>query len=206
MISKRFKRMFTVKTASAALAVAMIAAVLAMFAGQASAAHKASGQAAMSCVAVLAAGNTIDVALSELVKDGTLTQVQADAVQAKIGGDAGAGAKACVGAALIKSAGVAEALQTLLGLDAKAIHADIKAGQSLTEIAASKQVDRATLVSTIEKALNTELDKLVASGKLSAARATTLKADIATRVETAVDAHHTGKTPRSATPAATPIT
>ena len=97
-------------------------------------------------------------------------------------------------------------MQTLLGMDAKTIHADIKSGQSLTEIAAAKGVNRPTLVMTIEKALDTEVDKLVADGKLTAARATTLKANIATRVETAVDAHRTAKTSGSATPAATPAT
>ena len=95
-------------------------------------------------------------------------------------------------------------MQTLLGINLKEIRADMKSGQSLTEIAQSKGVDRAKLVSTIETAINTELDKLVTNGKVSADRAATLKTEVATLVEKAVNAHTTAKTPSSATPVATP--
>jgi uncharacterized protein YidB (DUF937 family) len=206
MVLERIKRISGYKTISAALAIAMVAALLAVFGGQANAAHGRDGKmtAKGGCLAVLMAGDTLTTALNELVKDGTITQAQANAVLAKVGEDAGRGAKACVARALLKESGVGAAVQSLLGIDLKEIRADIKSGQSLTEIAQSKGVDRAKLVSTIDTAINAELDKLVTNGKLTAERATTLKTDIAALVEKAVDAHTAGKTPGSATPVATP--
>jgi uncharacterized protein YidB (DUF937 family) len=206
MVLERIKRISGYKAISAALAVAMVAGLLAVFGGQASAAHGRAGRmtAKGGCLAVLMAGDTLTTALNELVKDGTLTQTQADAVLAKVGEDAGRGAKACVAGALLKESGVGAAVQSLLGIDLKEIRADIKSGQSLTEIAQSKGVDRAKLVSTIETAINAELDKLVTNGRLSAERAATLKTDIATLVEKAVDAHTAGKAAGNATPVATP--
>jgi uncharacterized protein YidB (DUF937 family) len=206
MVLERIKRISGFKAISAGLAIAMVAGLLAVFAGQASAAHTGADKMAAKggCLAVLMAGDTLHMALDDLVKAGTLTQAQADAVLAKVGADSNKGEKACVAGALLKESGVGAAVQSLLGIDLKQIRADIKSGQSLTEIAQSKGVDRAKLVSTIETAINGELDKLVTSGKLSADRAATLKTDIATLVEKAVDAHTAGKTPGSATPVATP--
>jgi uncharacterized protein YidB (DUF937 family) len=206
MILERIKRMSGVKAISAGLAIAMVAGLLAVFAGQASAAHNGAGKMAAKggCLAVLMARSTVSTALSELVTAGTITQAQADAVQAKIGADSGQGEKACVTGALLKESGVGAAVQSLLGIDLKEIRTDIKSGQSLTEIAQSKGVDRAKLVSTIETAINGELDKLVTSGKLSADRAATIKTNIATLVEKAVDAHTAAKAPAAATPVATP--
>ncbi len=206
MSLERIKRSLNVKTVSAALAIAMVAALLATFAGQASAAHRTAGMAKGGCLGVLAAGSTLNTALSDLVKDGTITQTQADAVQAKVGTDAGKGIKACEGLALLKAAGVGHAVQTLLGLDGKTIRADFAAGQSLTEIAATKGVDRAKLVSTIETSLNAELDKLVTDGKISTDRAAILKTDVATRVEKAVDLHKGDIKAGMSTPVATPTT
>jgi polyhydroxyalkanoate synthesis regulator phasin len=206
MVLERIKRISSFKAISAGLAIAMVAGLLAVFGGQASAARNGAGKMAAKggCLAVLMTRSTVSTALSELVKDGTITQAQADAIQAKIGADSGKGAKACLTGALLKESGVGAAVQTLLGINLKEIRADIKSGQSLTEIAQSKGVDRAKLVSTIETAINTELDKLVTNGKMSADRAATLKTEIATLVEKAVDAHTAAKTPAGATPIATP--
>jgi hypothetical protein len=206
MVWERIKRISGYKAISAGLAIAMVASLLAVFAGQASAAHKARGKTAArgGCLAVLMARSTVTTALSELVKDGTITQAQSDAVQAKIGADSGKGAKRCVAGALLKESRVGAAVKSLLGIDLKEIRTEIKSGRSLTEIAQSKGVDRAKLVSTIETAINTELDKQVTNGKLSAERAATLKTDIAALVEKAVDAHAAGKMPGGATPIATP--
>ena len=205
MSLERIKRAFTIKTASAALAVMMVAGLFAAFAGGASAAH---GDAKMTakggCIGTLMAGNHLDTALSELVKEGTLTQAQADAVKAKVGADASKGEKACAGLALLKASGVGNAVETLLGLSAKEIRADYGAGKSLTEIAQTKGVDRAKLVSTIETAINAELDQLVTDGKISAAQAATVKTNVADRVEKAVDAHKSDRKAGGATPVATP--
>ncbi len=207
MSFERIKRALNLKTVSGALAVMLVAGLFVVFAGQASAAHAAKTKtAAHGCIEILAAGNTLDTALGELVIDGTITQAQSDAVKAKVGTDSSAVDKVCAGAALLKASGVGAAVQTLLGLDYKEIRAEYKAGQSLTEIAAGKGVDRAKLVSTIETAINAELDKLVTDGKISASQAATAKTNVAARVETAVDAHKTVAANHKGTPVATPTT
>lgn len=207
MIWKQIKRMSGVQALSAGLATALIAGLLVVFTGQANAAKGTThDKAAAGCVATLMGANTVDKALSELVTEGTLTQAQADAVKAKIGETSTKGEKACAGLALLKEAGVGDALQKLLGMDVKQIHAEFASGKSLAEIAQSKNVDRQTLVSAITTALNGELDKLVTGGKLSATQAASLKTDIAAKVEKAVDVHKTTAKPGIATPVATPTT
>lgn len=203
MFKTLFGRLSATKAIAVGLAVALIAGLVFAFAGDVSAARAGKGKAAASCIAVLRGAGTLDTALSELVKDGTLTQTQADAVKAKVAEDSGGGAKACVGLAILKQSGVAPAVEKLLGMTGKEISADYKSGKSLTEIAASKNVDRATLVSTIETAINGEIDKLVANGKLSATQAATIKTDVAAKVEKAVDLHKGSAKPGvSATPQA----
>jgi uncharacterized protein YidB (DUF937 family) len=209
MFEKQIKRISGTKVVAAGIAVALIAGFLIVFAGQASAARVGMRAKAAGCVGVLMHANTLDKALGELVTNGTLTQAQADAVKTKVGEDAWGGAKACAGLALLRQAGVGPALQKLLGMNAQQIRADFKSGKSLTEIAASKSVDRQTLVTTIETAINTEIDKLVTNGKMSATQAATIKTNVAAKVEKAVDLHKGElKAGMSATPSAmaTPAT
>lgn len=210
MFKTLFARLSATKLIAAGLAVALVAGLIVAFAGDASAARngKAKTKEAASCLVVMRGASTLDTALSDLVKEGTLTQAQADAVKAKVSENAGGGAKACVGLALLKQSGVAPAVEKLLGMTGKEIRSAYNGGQSLTEIAASKNVDRATLVSTIETALNGEIDKLVTNGKFSSAQAATIKADVAAKVEKAVDLHKGNLKPgASATPQAmaTPV-
>jgi uncharacterized protein YidB (DUF937 family) len=183
----------------------LVAGVLIAFAGDASAAKRARPQRAKGCLAVLVGANNVDKALSELVADNTLNQAQADAVKAKLAEDSGKGAKACAGLALMKESGVVQAVEQLLGMTGPQMKTEFKNGKSLTEMAASKNIDRATLVSTINTALDTTIDKMATNGKISAARAETLKTDIAARVDKLVDLHKgdlkAGKG-ASATPAA----
>lgn len=205
MFERLTKRIFSIPVLSAGLALALVAGLLLAFAGDASAAKRVKQDRAKGCLAVLAGDKTVNQALSELVADGTLNQMQADAVRAKIAEDSSKGAKACEGLALLKASGVGKAVEQLLGMTGQQIQAAFKNGQSLTEMAAAKNVDRATLVKTINDALDATIDKLATDGKISTAQAATMKADVATRVDKLVDLHKSdmkaGKG-SSATPAA----
>jgi uncharacterized protein YidB (DUF937 family) len=206
MFGRIVKRMTSIPVLPAGLALMLVAGVLIAFAGDASAAKRARPQRAKGCLAVLAGATRVDKALSELVADNTLTQAQADAVRAKIAEDSGKGAKTCAGLALMKESGVAQAVEQLLGMTGPQIKTEFKNGKSLAEMASAKNIDRATLVKTINTALGTAVDKLATNGKISAAQAETIKTDIAARVEKLVDLHKgdlkAGKG-ASATPAAT---
>lgn len=189
MFGRVVKRIASIPVLSAGLALLLVAGVLIAFAGDASAARRVKQHRAKGCLAVLAGANTVDKALSELVADNTLTQAQADAVRAKIAEDSGKGAKACAGLALMKESGVGQAVEQLLGMTGPQIKAEFKNGKSLTEMAAAKNIDRATLVKTINTALDTAVDKLATNGKISTAQAETIKTAIAARVEKLVDLH-----------------
>jgi uncharacterized protein YidB (DUF937 family) len=84
---------------------------------------------------------------------------------------------------------VGQAVEQLLGMTGPQIKAAFKNGQSLTEMAAAKNVDRATLVPTINTAIDATIDKLATDGKISTAQAATMKTDVATRVDKLVDLH-----------------
>ena len=189
MFGRVIKRIVSIPALSAGLALLLVAGVVIAFAGDASAARRVKPQRAKGCLAVLAGANTVDKALSELVADKTLTQAQADAVRAKIAEDSGKGAKACAGLALLKESGVAQAVEQLLGMSGQQIKAEFKNGKSLTEMAAAKNIDRATLVKTINNSLDAAVDKLATNGKISAAQAATIKVNIAARVDKLVDLH-----------------
>ena len=134
-----------------------------------------------------AKGNGLSSILSDLVKKGTLTQAQADALNAAIAAARTADdAKRVAG----KTAHDAEraALEALvaktIGLDAAVIKTRLAAGETLGAIAGAK---KAALIDALVAEQTKRIDAAVTAGKLTAAQATTMKAGLVAHVTAEVD-------------------
>ena len=125
--------------------------------------------------------------LSDLVKKGTLTQAQVDALNAAI-----AAARSADDAKRLadKSARDAEraALEALvaktIGIDAAVIKTRLAAGESLGAIAGAK---KDALISVLVAEETKRIDAAVTAGKLTAAQAATMKAGLVAHVTAEVD-------------------
>ena len=152
-----------------------IAALTAGSVGVASA-HDAAGKGA--------AKTTI---LAELVKAGTITQAQADAITKKFDDlkttmDAN---KAANKAARDAHHAAEEALvASTLGIDAATIKTRLAAGETLGAIAGAK---KAALITALVAFETKEIDARVTAGTLTAAQATTLKANLTDHVTKMVE-------------------
>lgn len=125
--------------------------------------------------------------LSDLVKKGTLTQAQADALNAAV-----AAARTADDAKRVadKAAHEAEraALEALvaktIGVDAAVIKTRLAAGESLGAIAGAK---KDALIAVLVAEETKRIDAAVTAGKLTAAQATTMKAGLVAHVTAEVD-------------------
>ena len=125
--------------------------------------------------------------LSDLVKKGTLTQAQVDALNAAI-----AAARTADDAKRVadKAAHEAEraALEALvaktIGVDATVIKTRLAAGESLGAIAGTK---RDALIAVLVADHTKRIDAAVTAGKLTAAQGTTMKAGLVAHVTAQVD-------------------
>jgi polyhydroxyalkanoate synthesis regulator phasin len=116
-------------------------------------------------------GKGISNIFSGLVKNGTLTQAQVDAISKAMQDARGAG-KAAYEAAKAERIKV---ITDALGIDAATLEAKRKAGQSLADIAGDK---KDALITALVAYENKKIDAAVADGKLSAERATALKSKL----------------------------
>jgi hypothetical protein len=96
-------------------------------------------------------------------------------------------------------AGQPDEVQKLLGMSETEIQTLRLKGQSLAEIAAEKKVSKETLVSTILKAKQDVLDKLVADKKLDETQARYMYSRMDSQVSTMVDRKTTGPAWRTGT-------
>jgi Spy/CpxP family protein refolding chaperone len=154
----------------AAIAIT-IAALTAGSAGVASA-HDGAGK-----------GQAKATVLVELVKAGTITQAQADAITKKfdefrVTKDAN---KADHDA---RHAAVKALVASTLGIDAATIEARLVAGESLGAIAGAK---KASLITALVAFETKEIDARVAAGKLTAAQATTMKTGLSDQITKKVE-------------------
>lgn len=69
------------------------------------------------------------------------------------------------------------------------LRSDIKAGQSVADVAAAKGVS----VDTVVADASAKIDQAVTNGKLTQAKADAAKAKLPAQVTKLVDAHHTAK-------------
>jgi hypothetical protein len=122
-------------------------------------------------------GQGISSILSGLVSKGTLTQTQVDAISKALT-DARGAAKAAHDAAR------AEHIKVTLGIDEATLKAKIQAGESLATIAGAK---KEALISALVAFETKKIDAAVTAGKLTAAKATELKAGLTSRVTAHVE-------------------
>lgn len=127
-----------------------------------------------------AKGNGLSTILSDLVKKGTLTQAQVDAINA-----AKETAKSAMHAARDAERAAMEALVAkTIGVDTAVIKTRLAAGESLGAIAGAKRAD---LISVLVAEATKRIDAAVAAGKMTATQATSLKAGLTAHVTAEVD-------------------
>jgi hypothetical protein len=178
------KKVFAVVITTAALTVGSF--------GAATAATKATrvSKTTVTTIANQAAsgklgrGAELTALLSALVTKGTITQAQADAIIA-----AHDAAKSAHDAAhAIAKPAVEEQLKIIsqaIGIDTATITTRIKAGDSLATIAGAK---KDALITALVADHTKRIDAAVTAGTLTAAQATTLKANLTAHVTTLVNA------------------
>ena len=125
-------------------------------------------------------GDGLTTVLSGLVSKGTLTQAQVDAINkalqdARGAADAGRQAKRAADIKVITDA---------LGITEAQLTTRLQAGDSLATIAGAK---KDALIAAIIAAETKEIDDAVTAGKLTAAQATTMKANLKDRVTKMVE-------------------
>lgn len=131
--------------------------------------------------------NGLGTVLSDLVKKGTLTQAQVDALNAAITASktaADAQRTADMAAHDAERAALEALIAKTIGVDAATIKTRLAAGETLGAIAGTK---KAALIDVLVADHTKRIDADVAAGKLTAAQATTLKAGLVAHVTAEVD-------------------
>lgn len=113
--------------------------------------------------------------LSVLVANGTITQAQSDAIVK----EAAAERTAAQAARDANHTAHQTLIATTIGLDWTTIQTRLRAGESLATIAGSK---KDALIAALVKEESDEIDQAVTSGRLTSAQATTLKANLQSRI------------------------
>lgn len=127
-------------------------------------------------------------ALEGLVSDKTLTPAQADKVAGTLaqqlppGGPDGFGRHGGPGAHLSR-----QAVASALGVTVDELRTAQQAGKTLTQVAASKGISRATLVDRLVTAAEAELAADVKAGRLTQAQADAVSRGLTARITTRVD-------------------
>jgi len=80
----------------------------------------------------------------------------------------------------------------ILGMDANTLSQELKSGKTLAQIAAAKGMNANTLTQKVEVLFNDKIDKAIASGKLTADRAATMKAKTPQKVASEINEPQTG--------------
>jgi hypothetical protein len=128
--------------------------------------------------------NPVDDALAKLVKDGTITQSQADAVKKAIqdarpagGRDHGPrGGRGGFGLADGKS--VVDAAAKALGITSDELMQQVMNGTTVAKIAESKNVPLNTVVDAAVKEITTKIDAAVTAGNMTQAEADKIKSNL----------------------------
>jgi polyhydroxyalkanoate synthesis regulator phasin len=133
----------------------------------------------------------LTAALKDLVSKGTLTQAKSDAITAAVkadianrpamggmrdGGPMGGG---------FQNSNKDSVITATLGIDATTLHTRLAAGESLATIAGAK---KDALIAALVADETKQIDAAVTAGKLTAAQATTIKADLTAHVTAEVNA------------------
>ncbi|HEV7753083.1 MAG TPA: hypothetical protein VGO71_16165 [Baekduia sp.] len=131
-----------------------------------------------------ALGAAEDAQLDQAVKDGKITQAQADAIKAErakdgrvLGGPGAGGGRGGHGPGDHGAPGpggpaALDAAATALGLKAAELRTKLDAGKSIADVAKDQGKDIATVKSAIKDAVTKQLDADVTAGRLTAAQRT----------------------------------
>jgi hypothetical protein len=140
-------------------------------------------------------------ALKGLIGDGTITQAQADKVASTLAEtmpDRGPGGHGHGGPRMLESAA------SVLGMTVEHLRTALGTDKSLVDVAKTKGMSRATLISKLVAAAEARLVQEVKDGRLTQAEADQRKADLTSRITEMVD--RTGLPPRPGQPPATSTT
>ena len=125
-------------------------------------------------------GDKAAAVLGDLVAKGSLTQAQVDAIK-KAMSDARESVKASHDAMRAERAKV---ITDTLGIDEATLKSKLQAGDSLATIAGAK---KDALINALVAYETKKIDEAVTAGKLTAAQATNLKAELKTRITERVE-------------------
>jgi len=180
--------------------IAVVVTTLALTAGSigvAGAASKASQKVSVTKSSTRIAGQVgvgpeqaLATILKDLVTKGTLTQAQADAVTAaaaaaKAAHDANRPMGGKGGPLGADRAAIETLVSTTIGVDTATIKSRLQAGESLAQIAGAK---KDALIAALVADETKRIDAAVTAGTLTAAQATTLKANLVAHVTAEVNA------------------
>lgn len=129
----------------------------------------------------------LDEALDSLVKDGTLTQAQADTVRTRIHDTAKTVRTERKERRKERRQDMVATAAKALGISAEDLRTELKDGQTIAQIAKEKGVDVATVTKALTDEANTFIDKAVADGKIPADKAEAAKTRAAERITRFVD-------------------
>lgn len=139
--------------------------------------------------------NAFTAKIDEAVKNGKLNQEQAakmkaavpEKVQAIITQKGHPGMKGQRSHGAVKGfKGINTQIQTLLGMDAATLKAELKKGKSLEEIAKEKGVSKDSLVATIKSSIESNLDQSVKDQKITAEQAAKIKENLPKKIDAIV--------------------
>lgn len=131
--------------------------------------------------------NPVDDALAKLVKDGTITQTQADAVKKAIqdarpaggSGGRGHGPRAGLGGfGLAEGKSVVDAAANALGITSDDLMQQVLNGTTVAKIAESKNIPLNTVVDAVVKEITTKIDAAVTAGTMTQAQADKIKTNL----------------------------
>ncbi len=129
----------------------------------------------------------LDEALSSLVTDGTLTQAQADAVRTRIRDTAKTVHADRAANRKERRQDMATTAAKALGISTAELHAKVKDGATIAQIATDRGVDIATVTQALTTESNSLIDRAVTAGKIDAGKADAAKARVAERINTSVN-------------------
>ena len=130
-------------------------------------------------------GAWVEDVFAKLVEDGTLTQAQADKVQAALeaarpeDGPGGPGGR--------RGGPGLEAAASALGIEASELRTALEDGQTIAEVAASEGVDVQTVIDALVADMQSHLDEAVANGRLTQDQADEMKANATERATALVN-------------------
>lgn len=129
----------------------------------------------------------LDDSLAALVKDGTLTQAQADAVKAKVAETAKSMRSEREAQRDERRQAMESTAATALGMSVADLQAQLQSGKTLAQIAQAKGVEVQKVIDALVAEANTRIDQAASAGKLDASKVPTLKQEAAQRITSMVN-------------------